>query len=211
MHSVFGDFERMGGVWAWLNLVLFFLLLRTLRDQDWPWILNSALAVSLFVGVSVISQHGELAGSAPSDGLVAGSSSTVGNSGLLAAYLLMNLSLAAYLACASVRNRVPSMLTDGGNFAAMAGFKDRPLLGYGPENHNIVWSRHFDPNIYLLDTDVYDRTHNQFLEVLATNGIVGMVAFLGIWVAIGMTLVRGYRAGRLSAPAASVLWGLQID
>ena len=303
MHSFFGDFERMGGVWAWLNLVLFFLLLRTLRDQDWPWILNSALAVSLFVGVSVISQHGELAGSAPSDGLVAGSSSTVGNSGLLAAYLLMNLALAAYLACVSVRYRLLYMLTAGVNFlalvyaenrstviglvlgavvggviyatvttksrkkwlapslaaaaailvggasaairafpdsgitrhvptviqrlaltnpagsdesrtmqwrAAMAGFKDRPLLGYGPENHNIVWSRHFDPNIYLLDTDVYDRTHNQFLEVLATNGIVGMVAFLGIWVAIGMTLVRGYRAGRLSAPAASVLWGLQI-
>ena len=304
MHSFFGDFERMGGVWAWLNLVLFFLLLRTLRDEDWPWILNSALAVSLFVSVRVISQHGELAAAATSsDGLVAGSSATVGNSGLLAAYLLMNLALAAYLACTSVRYRLLYMLTAGVNFlaliyaenrstviglvlgavvggvifatvstksrkkwlapalaaaaailiggasagirafpdtaitqhvptviqrlartnpagsdesrtmqwrAAIAGFKDRPLLGYGPENHNIVWSRHFDPNIYLLDTDVYDRTHNQFLEVLATNGIVGIVAFLGIWVAIGMTLVRAYRAGRISAPAVSVLWGLQI-
>src|SRR5207248_6998404 len=61
MHSFFGDFERMGGVWAFLNLVLFFLLLRTLRDEDWPWILNSALAVGLFVSLSVIVQHGELA------------------------------------------------------------------------------------------------------------------------------------------------------
>jgi O-antigen ligase/tetratricopeptide (TPR) repeat protein len=304
MHSFFGDFERMGGVWAWLNLVLFFLLLRTLRDEDWPWILNSALAVGLFVSGSVFIEHGQLAAFArPSDAIVSASSSTVGNSGLLAAYLLINLALASYLACASVRFRLLYLMTAGVNFlaliyaenrstvigvmlgaivggvifasvstksrkkwlapsiafgaailvggaaavirafpdggitqhvptviqrlaqtnpagsdesrtmqwrAAIDGFKDRPLLGYGPENHNIVWSRHFDPDIYLIDTDVYDRTHNQFLEVLATNGIVGMVAFLGIWVAIGMTIVRAYRAGRISAAGAAVLWGLQI-
>src|SRR6266550_1252796 len=66
-HSFFGDFERMGGVWAWLHLVLFFLLLRTLRDKDWGWILNAALAVGLFVSVSTIVQHS--------------GASTVGNSG----------------------------------------------------------------------------------------------------------------------------------
>ncbi len=303
MHSFFGDFERMGGVWAWLHLVLFFLLLRTLRDEDWPWILNAALSVSLFVSVNVISQHGQLAATATSDAIVSGNSGTVGNGGLLAAYLLMNLALAAYLACTSVRYRLLYILTAGVNFlaliyaenrstvigvvlgaivggvifatistkarkkwlapalaaaaailvagaaatirafpdgaitrhvptviqrlaltnpagsdesrtmqwrAAIAGFKDRPLLGYGPENHNIVWSRHFDPNIYQIDTDVFDRTHNQFLEVLATNGLIGLVAFLAIWIAIGMTLVRAYRAGRISAPAVSVLWGLQV-
>ena len=128
MHSFFGDFERMGGVWAWLNLVLFFLLLRTLRDEDWPWILNSALAVSLFVSVSVISQHGELAGSAASDGFVAASSSTVGNSGLLAAYLLMNLALAAYLACVSVRYRLLYMLTAGVNFLALIYAENRSTV-----------------------------------------------------------------------------------
>src|SRR6476646_587832 len=25
-HSLFGDFERMGGVWSWMHLALFFLL-----------------------------------------------------------------------------------------------------------------------------------------------------------------------------------------
>src|SRR5688572_2438107 len=60
-HSFFGDFERMGGVWAWLHLLLFFLLLRTLRDADWGWVLNAALAVSMFVSLSAIAQHSELA------------------------------------------------------------------------------------------------------------------------------------------------------
>jgi tetratricopeptide (TPR) repeat protein len=94
--------------------------------------------------------------------------------------------------------------------AAIAGFKDRPLLGYGPENHNLVWSAHFDPGIYRIDTEIYDRTHNQFLETLATIGLIGAAAFLAIWVAIGVSLVGAYRAGRLSASAVAILAGLQV-
>ncbi|HYS70661.1 MAG TPA: O-antigen ligase family protein, partial [Gemmatimonadaceae bacterium] len=304
MHSFFGDFERMGGVWAWFNLVLFFLLLRTMRDEDWPWVLNCALAVSVFISVPAIAEHARATAlAASSDALVTPSPSTIGNSGLLAAYLLMNAGLAAYLACTNARYRVLylascfvnvlaliyaanratlvglvlgaivagvvftivstqsrkkwiapavvaalTLLAFGSiatirafpssgiteilpaglrrlalNYppnseasrtmqwrAAIEGFKDRPLLGYGPENHNLVWSAHFDPGIVGVDTEIFDRTHNQFLEMMATTGIVGSVAFLGIWLAIGMTLVRAYRAGRISAAAASVLWGLQL-
>jgi O-antigen ligase/tetratricopeptide (TPR) repeat protein len=293
-HSFFGDFERMGGVWAWFHLALFFLLLRTLRDEDWNWILNGALLVSLVVGAIAIRQHFALGPA---------SSSTLGNSGLLAAYLLMNLALAGYLAATSVRYRKLYFLAGGANLlaliyaenrstviglvlgaivagfifatvaaasrkkwialsaaailaivvaglslgirafpatavighvptvlqrlaltnpagsdesrtmqwrAAIDGFKDRPLLGYGLENHNLVWSAYFDPGIYKIDTDIYDRTHNQLLETLATTGLIGTVAFLGIWIAIGLTLVRAYRAGRLSAPAVALLSGLQV-
>jgi O-antigen ligase/tetratricopeptide (TPR) repeat protein len=303
-HSFFGDFERMGGVWAWLHLVLFFLLLRTLRDEDWGWVLHGTLAVSLFISGSTIIQHFQLASATRSaDALVAASSSTLGNSGLLAAYLLMNVALAGYLASTSVRFRLPYLAVAGVNLlaliyaenrstiiglvlgaivggvifamlgtssrkkwiapatavalafvvagisvgvrsfpasavtrhvpavlqrlaqtnpagsdesrtmqwrAAIDGFKDRPLLGYGMENHNLVWSAHFDPGIYRIDTDIYDRTHNQFLETLATTGLIGTVAFLGIWLAIGVTLGRAYRAGRLSAPSLAVLSGLQV-
>jgi len=302
-HSFFGDFERMGGVWAWLHLVLFFLLLRTLRDEDWGWVLNVVLAVGIFVSLSAIVQHSELAAATGlSTTIVAASSSTLGNSGLMAAYLLMNLALAGYLASTSARYRMLYLSIGGMNllalvyasnrstivglvlgaivagviFAAVAttskrwialsaaaaltvvvagisagirafptsalsrnaptvlqelaltnpagsdesrtmqwraaidGFKDRPLLGYGLENHNLVWSAHFDSGIYKLDTDIFDRTHNQFLEILATTGLIGAIAFLAIWVAIGSTLVRAYRAGRLSAPALAVLAGLQV-
>ena len=303
-HSFFGDFERMGGVWAWLHLVLFFLLLRTLRDENWSWILNAALVVSLFVSVSAIGQHSELVSAATSsDGVIEPSLSTLGNSGLLAAYLLMNIAIAGYLATTSVRYRLLYLSAAGVNLlavvyaenrstvvglllgaivggltfatlsvqsrkkwiaplvaatlavviiaisvgirvfptsvptqqvptvlqrlaltnpadpdqsrtmqwrAAIDGFRDRPLLGYGLENHNLVWSAHFDPRIYKTNTDIFDRTHNQFLEMLATTGLVGAIAFLAIWFAIGMTLVRAFRAGRLSAAAIAVLAGLQV-
>src|SRR5882672_11509877 len=301
-HSIFGDFERMGGVWAWLHLVLFFLLLRTLRDKDWSWILNGALAVSLAVSVIAITDHFASA----TNGVHASSpamAATLGNSGLLAGYLLVGIGLAAYLASSGIRYRLLYLAAAGVNLlaltyaenrstlvgillgaivggvifftvstpsakrwiapllalglaavvaamsvgvrtfptnavvqhvptvvqrlalsnpagsdesrtmqwrAAIDGFRDRPLLGYGLENHNLVWSAHFNPRIYAIETDIYDRTHNQFLETLATTGLAGTIAFLAIWVAIGMTLVRAYRAGRLSAPAIAVLSGLQV-
>jgi O-antigen ligase/tetratricopeptide (TPR) repeat protein len=303
-HSFFGDFERMGGVWAWLHLVLFFLLLRTLLDENWAWILNASLAVSLFVSFGAIAQYSQVLSSVRSPiHLIASSTSTLGNSGLLAAYLLMNIAIAGYLATTSVRYRLLYLSIAGVNLlalvyaanrsailglllgsmvggviyatlnvqsrrkwialsvaalltlviatvtvgirkfpssavnrfapavlqrlastnpagsdesrtmqwrAAVEGFRDRPLLGYGLENHNLVWGAHFDPGIYKIDTDIFDRTHNQYLEVLATTGLVGATAFLAIWIAIGVTLVRAYRAGRLSAAGVAVLAGLQV-
>ncbi|HST08130.1 MAG TPA: O-antigen ligase family protein, partial [Gemmatimonadaceae bacterium] len=303
-HSFFGDFERMGGVWAWLHLFLFFLLLRTLRDKDWTWILNAAVGVSLIVAVIAIGQHTqEVVAARARDGVLNPSAATVGNSGLLAAYLLIAIGVSGYLASTSVRYRLLYLSAAGLNLLAMVyadnrstilglvlgslfggliysllgttlrrrwlapsvvagvailisasvvtirqfpasglasnlpavlermantnfagadesrtlqwraaveGFKDRPLTGYGPENHNLVWSAHFDPAIYRLDTDVYDRTHNEFLEILATTGLVGTLAFLAIWVAIGATLVRAYRAGRMSAPTLALLAGIQL-
>jgi O-antigen ligase/tetratricopeptide (TPR) repeat protein len=304
-HSLFGDFERMGGVWAWLHLTLFFVLLRTLRDDDWPWVLNSALVVSLFVSAAAIGEHFRLVASAtPEAAMVSGSAATIGNSGLLAAYLLFGLGIAGYLAATNAHrlkaiylvaaaieltaliyaeNRstgiglvlggiVGSMLyamlrtkhqrrwlppivavalaclvaaatigirqspsggltrlspallqrlaftnrTGGDDSrlmqwrAALDGFRDRPFLGYGPENHNLVWSAHLDPGIYRIDTDIYDRTHNQYLEVLATGGVLGALALLAIWLAIGVTLVRAYRDQRLSPASLAVLTGLQV-
>jgi O-antigen ligase len=303
-HSLFGDFERMGGVIAWLHLALFFLLLRTLSEREWRWILNAALGVSLLVSGSAIVDHiRAVSALLSSDAALAASSATVGNGGLLAAYLLFGVGLAAYLASTASRFRLlylaaaaidllgllyaenrstivglvlgglagatifaalqtrsrkrwiapgiaiafasvvvatsvgiraapegflsrntPTVLrrlaltNPAGNDesrtmqwrAAVEGFRDRPLLGYGPENHDLVWSAHFDPDVYLMDTDVFDRTHNQFLEVLATTGLIGALTFAGIWLAIAVTLVRAYRDESLPAGALAVLSGLQV-
>jgi O-antigen ligase/tetratricopeptide (TPR) repeat protein len=295
-HSLFGDFERMGGVWAWVHLALFFLLLRTVRDQEWSWVLNAALIVSVVVSGSAVLEHSAA-------GVAESASATVGNAGLLAAYLLFGVALGGYLASTSVRFRLLYLAAAGFDLlgliyadnrstviglalgavtgsvifallrtagrrrwialagtialllmavgvaagirafpsgpltrgvpavlqrlaltnpagadesrtmqwrAAIDGFEDRPLLGYGLENHNLVWSAHLDPGIYRLDTDVFDRTHNQYLELLATTGLLGTVAFCGIWLAIVVTLIRAYQDERISAASIAVLGGLQV-
>src|SRR5688500_5761473 len=53
-HSFFGDFERMGGVWAWLHFALFFLLLRTLEEFYLQLLLYVAVAVSVAIAVHEI-------------------------------------------------------------------------------------------------------------------------------------------------------------
>ncbi|MFN2637811.1 MAG: O-antigen ligase family protein [Gemmatimonadaceae bacterium] len=302
-HSFFGDFERMGGVWAWLHLVVFFLLLRTLRDADWARLLNGALAVSVVVSLGTIVEHARNVPLGRISSVVAASSSTVGNSGLLAAYLMFGLALAVFLATSADRFKIVYVVAGGVNLVALLfaenrstiialvlgsvvaasafavlstesrrrwiapvaaltlavslaattlvmrafpssrftsglpsalqrlaltdpsgsdasrtiqwrtaleGFRDRPILGYGPENYNLAWSAHFNPSIYSLDTEIYDRAHNQFLEALATTGIVGTLAFLGIWVAIFFSLYRAYKAYQISAAGFSVLFGLQV-
>jgi len=94
--------------------------------------------------------------------------------------------------------------------AALAGFRDRPLLGYGPENHHLAWSAHFDPRIYELGTEIFDRTHNQFLELLATTGLVGTIGFLSVWAALGYSLYRAFRERRMSASELSLLAGANV-
>src|SRR6185436_15246602 len=129
MHSFFGDFERMGGVWAWLNLVLFFLLLRTLRDSDWPWILNCALAVGLFVSARTVLPYVDLPPLLRAHPPLTGPPiSTIGNSGLLAAYLLINIALAGYLACTSVRFRLLYLAAAGVDLLALVYAENRSSI-----------------------------------------------------------------------------------
>ena len=292
-HSLFGDFERMGGVWAWLHLALFFLLLRTLEEPYLQIVLQAAVVVSVGVAVHAI------LGSCFS---IAAPLTIIGNPGLLGGYLLMAIAICLWMARGGVRhwwlavlpigvlygalllagNRssvlglaigglvgsmfiafrsrgprrwIPALLVGGvlsativlaalvaksgsgcapgtvptvvhriaaTNFqgadairtiqwnAAIAGFLDRPIAGYGPENHHLVWSSHFDPRSESLGADVFDRVHNQFLEILATTGLIGTLTFLALWLVIGHTLYRAYSRRLLTDYGVAVLGGTNI-
>lgn len=81
-----------------------------------------------------------------------------------------------------------------------------PLLGAGPETFEQVWSRQFDPAMYhVSSTPVLDRAHNVLVHVGATTGLLGLVAYMGIWAALGHSLVRAWRRRTLSAAAVSAL------
>ncbi|MGI9139924.1 MAG: O-antigen ligase family protein [Gemmatimonadaceae bacterium] len=95
--------------------------------------------------------------------------------------------------------------------AAVLAASERPVLGYGPENHEIVWSKHFDPAIYGLTEDLlWDRTHNAFFEALGTTGLLGLGALLALWVAIVATIRQRQRERLLTDVQASILYGLHV-
>lgn len=64
---------------------------------------------------------------------------------------------------------------------ALQGFKERPLLGWGPENYLVVFSKYFDPALY--DAEPwFDRTHNIFLDWLVSAGLLGLLSYLSLFV-----------------------------
>lgn len=295
-HSYFGDFERMGGVWAWFHLLLFYALLRALDDRQFTLILNGAFIVGMAAIAYGLAEYQQLwAHARVVNDRAAAITGTFGNSGLLAGYLVVVIALAAFLAvrarrfqwmylgtagaggialfltqnrsavlavaaglvagaaifsnlpevkrdkplarvpfflvaallivavgmarinpAGTISSKLPAVFTKGGGSwvdegrivqwkAAAEGFRDRPLLGYGLENHNLVWATHFNPEVYRRNEDIFDRTHNQFLEVLATTGLLGFLTFIAVFVAFGYALRAGHRAGRLGATEVAVL------
>ncbi len=298
-HSFFGDFERMGGVLAWLHLFVFYFMLRVvMREGDWPILFRLFVVAADGVVVWGGSEFLPQSFRNPSFQMGLSHGSTIGNQGLLAPYLLIVLGLAVWLArtekspfwrsfaalsgcillfgIGGARNRsselgllvgsfvgsvtligmsknrrisakkyglgltaaagligllaygisthAPQLAeTVGGRWKgftsspidysrtiewniALKGFRDRPILGYGPENHQVVSSRHYDPRIYdVLGDGIFDRTHNAWLELLATSGMAGFFTMIGIWAAAVVTLRRGVGEELFSAGEAAIL------
>lgn len=73
--------------------------------------------------------------------------------------------------------------------AGLKGWRETPktiILGWGPENFNTPFSKHFNPKFYKgpgAET-LFDRAHNMFMEVLVTMGIVGFLSYVTMFVVI---------------------------
>ena len=82
-------------------------------------------------------------------------------------------------------------------------FKARPLLGYGPELYTLASVRHFNPDILTYEQGWWDRSHNTLTDRLVMEGAIGLLAYLSIFVAAGLMLVRAFRLephGKLTVP-----------
>ena len=79
--------------------------------------------------------------------------------------------------------------------AGVKGVAERPLAGWGPENYDLIFGRHVRSE--RIDLPVHDRAHNQLLELAATQGLLGILPYLGIWLFAFYAVVRV--AGTLGA------------
>lgn len=73
----------------------------------------------------------------------------------------------------------PNRTTDSLNFI-------RPLVGYGPETIRYTFESYYNPEMFSLEARdiVYDHSHNEFWDSLALNGILGMLAEYGFFLAL---------------------------
>ena len=88
-----------------------------------------------------------------------------------------------------IKNKIGEILRDmGPRFVVWKrgwkGFLERPILGWGPENFNVVFLKHFNPCMFLSKCGGeiwFDRVHNVVFDTLVTTGIIGFLSYLSIF------------------------------
>lgn len=63
---------------------------------------------------------------------------------------------------------------------SLKGAMDHPLLGWGPENYQMVFSKYYEPAMWRQEP-WFDRSHNIFFDWLIDAGLLGLLAYLSIF------------------------------
>ncbi len=89
------------------------------------------------------------------------------------------------------------------------GFKEHPILGWGPENYPLVFAKYFKSELWPQEP-WFDRSHNIIFDWLINAGALGLFAYLSIFVAALYSLWRHHRRGALALDVAILFTGLFI-
>lgn len=97
--------------------------------------------------------------------------------------------------------------------AGVQAFKDRPILGWGPENFQFAFNQNFDNRLYLnenIGEIWFDRAHNIFIDTLVSVGVAGAATYALLIIISVAVLVRATRSGLISLLEAHVLVALIV-
>lgn len=92
--------------------------------------------------------------------------------------------------------------------AALKGMKERPILGWGLENFQIVFNKHFPSIIYEDEGSQvwFDRAHNVIFDRGTTTGVLGLAVFLALLLYAPIYLIR-HRGQNPRAKTAAAVFG----
>ncbi len=103
---------------------------------------------------------------------------------------------------------ISALKTEGRAFVwpmAIEGIKERPILGWGQENFNYVFAKHYQAEMFRIEP-WFDRAHNIFLDWGIAGGLLGLVAYLSLYGVFILSLWK--RESDFSYAEKSVLTGL---
>lgn len=89
------------------------------------------------------------------------------------------------------------------------GFKERPILGWGPENYGIVFSKYFKSELWQQEA-WFDRSHNILFDWLINAGILGALSYFGIFAAAIFSLWRHFREKNIFLEQALLIAALLL-
>ena len=100
---------------------------------------------------------------------------------------------------------VESRLTIWG--MAYRGFLERPFLGWGPENFNLVFNKYYQPSLWPQEP-WFDRSHDIVFDWLISSGILGFLAYLSIWGAAIFIVIKLHRKKQITPVEIGLFFGL---
>lgn len=119
-----------------------------------------------------------------------------------------------------ILNRVSTISLSGASIttrfigwsAAWHGFLDNPILGVGPENFNIVFNKYVTPEFYIYESSspYFDRAHNNYLDTLASVGLLGFLAYLGFIFFIFYFIYKCYKDGKFGVYELMLFSGIFV-
>ena len=88
---------------------------------------------------------------------------------------------------------------------ALQGLKERPIFGWGQENFTYVFQEHYNPEMFHLEP-WFDRAHNIFLDWMVAGGLLGLLSYLFLYVALLFSIWK--KTTNWSYAEKSILTGL---
>ena len=141
-----------------------------------------------------------------------------------AAWIAVGLAVVAVVAAAVISgwsaafvSRFHDLLVPGGGSgrsrleiwrAAVAAWRARPLLGFGPDTMGLMSAQYQTPDYWRFEwAGVAFHAHSIVLQTLATRGLVGLLAGVGVAVTLVMALRRALTAGAEAAAVSVAIGG----
>ena len=72
---------------------------------------------------------------------------------------------------------------------AVKGVMEKPVFGWGQENFNFVFNKHYSPSMYDQE-QWFDRAHNQFLDWLIAGGFPAFILYISLFILAGWVVLR---------------------
>lgn len=76
----------------------------------------------------------------------------------------------------------------------LEAIKDKPILGFGPENFYVGFEKYYDPKPFTTSVLLWDRPHNIFLDVAANSGIFSLLFYIAFWIALFWQLQKAKKS-----------------
>jgi len=96
--------------------------------------------------------------------------------------------------------------------SAIKGWKEKPILGWGPENFMYLHMKYFDARHFtgLGSETIWDRAHNVVLEMLSTMGIVGLISYLFLFGVVLYLLIKKFKEKSIDQITFGVIMAMLI-